>query len=58
MATDSAQYFAISRLNRSTRELVIAAHRGRGLLLRGLLASLAKKVSRTFASRRKLGPVN
>ena len=41
----------ISRLNRPTHELVLAAHRGRGLLLRAMIADLTHKVTLAFARR-------
>jgi hypothetical protein len=42
----------ISRLNRSHRELILAAHRERGLQLRAMIAGAARKVSLWFANRR------
>ena len=39
----------ISRLNRPTRELVLAAHRERGLLLRAMIADLIHEVRLAFA---------
>ena len=38
----------ISRLNRPTQELVLAARRGRGLLLRAVIADLTHKVTLAF----------
>jgi len=42
-----------SRLNQPTRDLVLAAHRERGLLLRAMIGRAAGKVSLAFASRRR-----
>lgn len=41
-----------SRLNQPTRDLVLAARRERGLLLRSVIGRAAGKVSLAFASRR------
>jgi hypothetical protein len=43
----------ISRLNWPTPEQLLAARRERGLVLRAMIVSVARKVSLAFASRRK-----
>ena len=42
----------ISRLDWPTPEQLLAARRERGLVLRAMIVSVARKVSRAFASRR------
>ncbi|MBS0522921.1 MAG: hypothetical protein JSS04_04720, partial [Proteobacteria bacterium] len=59
MSTNSeAQTFVpenrpISQLNRPTRDLILAARRERGLVLRASIASLVHKVALAFAGHRK-----
>jgi hypothetical protein len=43
----------ISRLNWPTQEQLLAARRERGLVLRAMIASIARRVSLAFASHRK-----
>jgi hypothetical protein len=43
----------ISRLDWPTPEQLLAARRERGLVLRAMIVSVARKVSLAFASRRK-----
>jgi hypothetical protein len=42
----------LSRLNRPIRELIVRAHRERGLLLRDLIASAVRAVTRAVIGRR------
>jgi hypothetical protein len=41
----------LSRLNRPTRDLIVRAHRERGLLLRDLIASAVRKISGAVTGR-------
>jgi hypothetical protein len=41
----------LSRLNRPMRDLIVRAHRERGLLLRDLIASAVRTVSRAVTDR-------
>lgn len=43
----------LSRLDRPTRELILAARRERGRVLRGMIVSAARKLALVFASHRK-----